>query len=225
LLKNTTSLEGAEALEHLWIDLPAFYFWMAEQGVLKFRYEKAAFISTLKLNENKLYIPFGGIPSSLNIGDTLTQRTDFEKFSAFVEVQQDIHSTWGFGYYLLKYRKPYSATIGGEEISQTILDSKFSSDGFVILLSKHSPVDATKYIGFTLRVYYGEGDIQFSESQSINDALSPFETTALILIRTEVETRIAITENLRFGARLGYENYDFHRAKKPRMVFNRNQGK
>ena len=110
LLQNSTTVEGNEALEHLWIELPVAYFNLIGNNPsgIKLKYEKAAFISKLTLKENKSYQAFGETQQNLLSGDTVYHRTDFEKFTAMYEHTENENTTIGFGFYAQQYRKPYS---------------------------------------------------------------------------------------------------------------------
>ena len=216
LLANTETVVGKEALEYLWIDIPVYYIDLmkGQEESIRFKYEKAAFLSRLTLLENKEYWGSGSANvQNLMAGEVLQQRTDFEKFTAIIELANGPNAKYGIGYYAQKYNKPYSATISGQQVSPNIiLDSEFSSEGVVFMLSGHSTPGTDEYFSGKLLLHYGKGDVSFSENKNIDSLLDPNKTTALFLLNTELEYRSLIGNSSSFSVTLGYDHYYFHQA-------------
>jgi hypothetical protein len=134
-----------------------------------FEYQRTAFLTDVRLKEDKLYFAFDdGIGQPLSAGAQLSSMTIFEEFSILFYNQGDGEKL-SQGLYVKQYQKPYSLTVDDVQLSQWIFDAKFSSVGYRIgyeIITQKGFYPIVKLDG-----YIGAGEIELVSESNLSDFL------------------------------------------------------
>lgn len=215
LLEKTESLDGDNALERMFIDLPIVP--LGDSKVIAINYDKAAFLASLTSESDLRYINFDGSQTEIISGQFLSQLVEFEKSTIFYGMDMPEgysipgNISLGIGYYMVKYQKPYSITINGQGISNDIYDTRFESDGISLLVKRYiwKDYDGSEFY-FGLAAHFGKASVKFSGGQSIEQFLTESETPMFYGLNLELFCRQMFTDHLSFVFEAGYDYYDFH---------------
>lgn len=227
LLKSTVFHDDNTGIERLFANL-ALLKWRTDTDEnlgldINVTYDNAAFLSKLTLNEDKIYKDFDGNVFSFHSGEQLIQRTDFEKITIAADIMLNKYFTVGAGAFFQEYRKPYSPIIGGEQVSDVITDTKFSSElQSMTYLAVHTLKDNEDFfIQLKFGVCWGEADIEFTKNTNMAETyLDKYETVELNNIEFALGGYLRLKEdlplflkdlNISFSA--GWEYYDYSKAR------------